>query len=109
MIKIEILYELSRNGFILTSSLSLSLSRATAACAMEEYLGDEDTPLDEVTKEITQSIYGNSLPLFRKMIENGYVRLTILDHKKVRMWPRQNERTVCIYRLNVCHFAWICY
>jgi hypothetical protein len=49
---------------------------------MEEYLGEESTQ-DEAMEEITQTIYDNSLPLFRRMIESGNVRLAILDHSKV--------------------------
>ena len=48
---------------------------------MEQYLGESER--EEALREITRSVYDNSLPLFRRMIEAGYVRLTIIEHEKV--------------------------
>lgn len=55
----------------------------TTTCAMKEYLGSdaEDT---SVKNEIIQGIYQQSLPMFRRFIESGRVRINFIDHKKVR-------------------------
>lgn len=48
---------------------------------------DEHNSYDDVNikKEISKTIYENSLPLFRKMIESGLVRLSIIDVEKVSL------------------------
>lgn len=51
---------------------------------MKEYLG-QDTSDEDVTQQIINNIYENSLPLFRRHIESGRVRLTFLDPAEVRM------------------------
>ena len=50
---------------------------------MKEYLEDSATSEEDVVREITATIYENSLPLFRRMIEIGKVRLALIDHAKV--------------------------
>lgn len=50
---------------------------------MNEYLGKDATE-KEMQKEIVTNIYDSSLPLFRRLIESGRVRITFMDHREVR-------------------------
>jgi hypothetical protein len=50
---------------------------------MKEYFGDSLEGEEEVGNEVYKVIYDNSLPLFRRMIESGNVRVTFLDTAKV--------------------------
>jgi hypothetical protein len=59
----------------------------TSDCAMKEYLG---RAVEGVYPEIANGIYLQSLPLFRKRIESGRVRLSILNHDKYSI-PRSSE------------------
>jgi hypothetical protein len=50
---------------------------------MMQYL-DEGVPNEEAAMaEVVNTVYDNSLPLFRRMIEAGLVRITFIDHAKV--------------------------
>lgn len=54
-----------------------------ATCEMGEYMGKDN--VDEVLKEeIVNVIYNNALPLFRRLIESGRVRISFLNYKEVR-------------------------
>lgn len=67
-----------------------------ATCAMGEYLGKDKS--DEVLQEeIVKVIYNNALPLFRRHIESGRVRISFLDYKEVRL------RSVNCKTLNLSH------
>ena len=54
---------------------------------MIDYLGKEEATDESVMEEIASTIYDNSLPLFRRMIEVGKVRVTFIDHNKVSIVP----------------------
>ena len=55
-----------------------------ASCEVQSELLSDDTAT--VNKEIARLIYESSMPLFRKMIHQGRVRFTIIDHKKVTIF-----------------------
>jgi hypothetical protein len=57
--------------------------RTLATCSMKEYLGAESTE-ESAAEEIVKNIYDSSLPLFRRTIESGRVRLSFLDYRDVR-------------------------
>jgi hypothetical protein len=50
---------------------------------MKEYLGVGSTE-ESVTTEIIKTIYDCTLPLFRRLIESGRVRISFLDYHDVR-------------------------
>jgi hypothetical protein len=49
---------------------------------MKEYLGNDATE-EAIQKEIITIIYNSSLPLFRRLIESGRVRITFMDYREV--------------------------
>ena len=51
---------------------------------MKEYLGSESTE-ESAAEEIVKTIYDCSLPLFRRTMESGRVRISFLDYHEVRM------------------------
>ena len=57
----------------------------TSTCAMKEYLGSTKDD-KSVEKEIIHTIYEQSLPLFRRMIESGRVRITFMDQPKIQKY-----------------------
>jgi hypothetical protein len=61
----------------------------TSDCAMKSYLG-ESADDEAVKNEIAKGIYEQSLPLFRKTIESGRVRLSFLNHDKYHV-PRCSD------------------
>ena len=66
--------------------LTLPYSLSTASCEVREELEASRGFVSEktVNEVISDHIYGNSLHLFRNMIERGMVRVTFPNHAKVR-------------------------
>jgi hypothetical protein len=58
----------------------------TSTCAMKNYLGGNNVDETTVHSEIIHNIYEQSLPLFRRMIESGRVRINFLDQNKLRRY-----------------------
>ena len=53
-----------------------------ATCAMGEYIG-KDKSEEVLQQEVVKVIYNNALPLFRRLIESGRVRITFMNYKEV--------------------------
>jgi hypothetical protein len=73
---------------------------------MNEYLGAESTE-DTARAEIVKNIYDSSLPLFRRVIESGRVRISFLDYHNVRRaWNEDFLSASCPIRvISHCGFG----
>ena len=49
---------------------------------MKEYLGNDATK-EAIQNEIIKTVYDSSLPLFRRLIESGQVRISFMNHHEV--------------------------
>ncbi|KAG7359860.1 hypothetical protein IV203_034958 [Nitzschia inconspicua] len=61
------------------------ISLVTSDCAIKQYFGT-DGGEDTIYDEIVHGIYKQSLPLFRKRIESGRVRLSLTNHEKYHIF-----------------------
>jgi hypothetical protein len=73
----------------------------TSTCAMKVHLEEGQVGKDEfeeskIQKTIRQGIYDQSLPLFRRLIESGRVRLAFLDHSKVGKHTMDTFTSACV-------------
>ena len=60
----------------------------TSSCNIMETVSTENPPTFTQTQQVetvAQVIYNRSLPLFRRMMEQGQVRITILNHSKYKL------------------------
>lgn len=85
--------QVSRTSFsvinLLITCPFFSLS-VVASCFMTEHFEGEGLTQRDVQGEISHAIYDSALPLFRRMIEMGQVRLTFLDDEEYPKWSLQD-------------------
>uniref|UniRef100_A0A7S4VJV2 Uncharacterized protein n=1 Tax=Ditylum brightwellii TaxID=49249 RepID=A0A7S4VJV2_9STRA len=63
----------------------------TSYCIIQDSEDDSRDNTDESAQEqVVEIIYEHSLPLFRRMIEQGQVRVVFLDHEKVRKFEKKD-------------------
>jgi len=68
----------------------------TASCKVTNRQTTHDTYQSDV-RTIGNILYDRSLPLFQRMIERGQVRISILNHTKVRLFISRSKEKSKIY------------